>query len=98
MISFKKILIPTDFSKIAKEALDYAFELASIHHAQLDVLHVFEEPAFPSFYGAGALMVYGKVPDIKDQALTALPPSVTITSPAPAEIHSAAFVSKEVPG
>ena len=35
-------------------------------------MHVFEEPAFPSFYGAGALLLYGKVPDIRKQAKAAL--------------------------
>ncbi len=72
MIRFKKILTPTDFSDFAKDSMNYAFELASLHDATLEIVHVFEEPTFPSFYGAGALLLYGKVPDIRKQAKEAL--------------------------
>ena len=72
MINIKHILIPTDFSDVATEAVSFAFEMARMHDASLDIVHVFEEPAFPSFYDAGALMLYGKVPDIRKQAQAAL--------------------------
>ena len=72
MTKINRILVPTDFSDIANEALNYAVELAQIQQAALDIVHVFEEPTFPSFYGAGALMLYGQVPDIRAQAGEAL--------------------------
>lgn len=72
MESIKRILVPTDFSPISTQAVEFASGLAEIHNAQLDIVHVFEEPAFPSFYGAGALVLYGKVPDIKKEAVAAL--------------------------
>ena len=71
-MDIKHIIVPTDFSDISKQALAYACELAQKHDAQLDVVHVFETPTFPSFYGAGALLLYGEVPDIKQQADAAL--------------------------
>ncbi len=72
MLDIKHIVVPTDFSDISKQALATAFDLAQTHGAQLDVIHVFESPTFPSFYGAGALLMYGEVPDIKAQAHEAL--------------------------
>ncbi|MEM8487081.1 MAG: universal stress protein [Bacteroidota bacterium] len=72
MMDIKHVIVPTDFSDISKQALAFAFELAQKHDAQLDVVHVFEAPTFPSFYGAGALLLYGEVPDMKMQAATAL--------------------------
>ncbi len=68
----KRIMAPTDFSDMSKEALSLAAEMAQMHKASLHIVHVFEEPAFPSFYGAGALLLYGKVPDIRKQAIEAL--------------------------
>ena len=72
MLDINHIVVPTDFSDISKQALATAFELAKKHGAKLDVIHVFESPSFPSFYGAGALLMYGEVPDIKAQADAAL--------------------------
>ena len=72
MIKIKRILVPTDFSEVAIKAVSFACELARIHDASIDIVHVLEEPAFPSFYGAGALLLYGKVPDIRKQAVVAL--------------------------
>ena len=68
----KRIMAPTDFSDMSKEALSVAAEMAQMYKASLHIVHVFEEPAFPSFYGAGALLLYGKVPDIRKQAAEAL--------------------------
>lgn len=72
MLNINHIIVPTDFSDVSKQALAFACELAKKHNAQLDVVHVFETPTFPSFYGAGALLLYGEVPDIKLQADAAL--------------------------
>jgi len=42
MITFKKILVPTDFSDSARHALKYAVSLASSFESELVVLHVVE--------------------------------------------------------
>lgn len=65
---YKRILVATDFSISSDRAVESAVSLASDLGAHLDVLHVFCEPAMPSFYGAGSLLLYGKVPDLKEEA------------------------------
>ena len=72
MLTIHRILVPVDFSACSRQALDVAVELARTFSARLDVLHVFEEPAFPSFYGTGALALYGKVPDLEVESRKAL--------------------------
>jgi nucleotide-binding universal stress UspA family protein len=42
-----RLLVPTDFSAIAEEALDYAFALAVQLRAKVDILHVYFLPIFP---------------------------------------------------
>ncbi len=44
MISFKTILVPTDFSDAAHKALEYAVELAERLGAKVRVIHAFELP------------------------------------------------------
>ncbi len=46
MIHFKNILVPTDFSEAANEALDYALSLAKIFQSKLYLLHVYEPMVF----------------------------------------------------
>ncbi len=87
-----RILVPIDFSEHAKGALTYALKLARALHAQIDILHVLEEPAFPSFYGAGALMLYGEKPDLESDAHVAL--RSLIESAQPGETPINAFVEK----
>ena len=40
------ILVPTDFSEYANQALDYAIELAKLHQASLTLLHVVDTSAW----------------------------------------------------
>ena len=68
----KNILVATDFSFTSDEAVEYAVVLANKLGAHLDVVHVFCEPAMPSFYGAGSLLMYGNVPDLEEEALSLL--------------------------
>lgn len=44
----KTILVPTDFSKIARNAIDYAVEIAKLTNAKLILFHVYHVPAVPS--------------------------------------------------
>lgn len=48
MINLKKILLPTDFSDYAAEAMKYACEFADRFQAQLYLLHVLEIHADPT--------------------------------------------------
>lgn len=72
MLRIDRILAPIDFSEPAAEALRYARALAATYDARLDLLHVVEEPTFPAMYGAVMHELYGRVPDIREQALEAL--------------------------
>lgn len=42
MINLKRILLPTDFSKLSSSATKYACELAEKFNAELHLLHVFQ--------------------------------------------------------
>jgi universal stress protein A len=55
-----KILVPTDFSETADEALAYAKTLAGCFGASLHLLHVFRDPHAPAMY---VPEVYVSVPD-----------------------------------
>ncbi len=44
----KTILVPTDFSEVAENALDYAVEIAKITKAKLVLFHVFNVPIIPA--------------------------------------------------
>lgn len=43
MVSFRKILYPTDFSELSAYAFDHAFSLASALRAELHCLHVVDD-------------------------------------------------------
>lgn len=49
--SVRNILVPTDFSDAALDALRHAKELALTYGAQLTLLHAVEEVVYPSAYG-----------------------------------------------
>jgi len=49
----KKILVPTDFSEQATNALNFGSELAKMSGAELILLHVIEHPAGSSFSASG---------------------------------------------
>ena len=44
----KTILVPTDFSKIARNAIDYAVEIAKLTKARLILFHVYHATVVPS--------------------------------------------------
>ncbi|MEK6480628.1 universal stress protein [Catalinimonas sp. 4WD22] len=50
MKSFKRILVPTDFSETANNALLYALEFALAADAELIVLHAYHVPVPPSYH------------------------------------------------
>ncbi len=64
--------MPVDFSAHARLAAAHAAQLATSHDATLHLLHVLEEPRFPSFYGAGSAVMYDEPPDLEARAREAL--------------------------
>ncbi len=46
-LPLKKLLVPTDFSVISLNALDYAAAIAKITNAEITLLHVYELPDMP---------------------------------------------------
>lgn len=50
-MSFTHVLVPTDFSRPATDALDYATEEARLHGAKLTLLHVLSERRQTNVYG-----------------------------------------------
>lgn len=72
MLTLHHILVPVDFSEHAAVALAHAVELARAHDATIDLLHVIEEPTFPSFYGAGQAVLYDEKPDLQARAHEAM--------------------------
>lgn len=68
MLNIDHVLVPVDFSNHSQSAFAHAAAFAEQHGATLHVLHIVEEPAFPSFYEKGAHRVYGEPPDLKAEA------------------------------
>lgn len=46
-LSFRTILVPTDFSDVSRKALDYAVPLARQHGAKIIIVHVVEPRIYP---------------------------------------------------
>lgn len=51
----RRILAPVDFSADSTTAVQYASEIALTYGAEINLLHVVEEPLYPSAYGMEAL-------------------------------------------
>jgi nucleotide-binding universal stress UspA family protein len=49
----KKILVPVDFSELSPAVIQTAVEIGEGRNAEVDVLHVAEEPKIPSYFGDG---------------------------------------------
>ncbi|MEW6730938.1 MAG: universal stress protein, partial [Acidobacteriota bacterium] len=65
---FSKILAPIDFSSYSHKALVYAKELAAFYGAQLQLLHVVEEPIYPAFYALEGFFTTNMIQAIKTEA------------------------------
>jgi nucleotide-binding universal stress UspA family protein len=60
----KKILIPTDFSKVTEGALKAATEIARKTHAEVELLHIVEAPFEMKFTAAGVPLMPDGMNDI----------------------------------
>lgn len=47
----RRILVPIDFSDASGVAIDHAREIAFTYGAEIDLLHVVDEPTYPAAYG-----------------------------------------------
>lgn len=62
------ILVPMDFSPYAREALQYAKELAALFNARIDLLHVVDVHYHPTFFETGLFSIYDVEPDVEEKA------------------------------
>lgn len=81
MLKIRRILVPIDFSEYCTTALMYGRELAAVHEASIDLLHIVEEPAFPAFYKMGEEAMYGDVSSLRDRALDAMAECAGVDEP-----------------
>jgi Universal stress protein UspA and related nucleotide-binding proteins len=49
----RRVLVPVDFSDASESAIRHAKEIALTYGAEIDLLHVVEEPFYPPAYGLG---------------------------------------------
>ena len=63
-----RILVPVDFSKYSRQALQYANELCKEYHAELELIHVIEERIHPVLYATGKSSIFDIIPDIKEKS------------------------------
>lgn len=47
----RRVLVPVDFSDVTETAVRHAKEIAQTYGAEIDLLHVVEEPIYPNAYG-----------------------------------------------
>jgi nucleotide-binding universal stress UspA family protein len=58
-MAFRHVLVPTDFSEPANQALQYAIEEASLHHAKITLVHVQAPGAGTDVYYVGGVLSSG---------------------------------------
>jgi nucleotide-binding universal stress UspA family protein len=66
------ILVPIDFSKYSRAALQSAKAFAKVAGARLDLLHVIDEELHPAFYTIAAQSIYDIDPQIDEKAVAEL--------------------------
>jgi len=80
VMAFTHVLIPTDFSEPTKQALRYALEEATLHHAKVTLLHVLPPHTGTEVYfiaGAPRAEV-GFDPALEGRLGAAIPPRPTV--------------------
>jgi nucleotide-binding universal stress UspA family protein len=74
MVTFKHILIPTDFSESANKAIDYALPIAKQFQSRLSLIHVYE----PIIYYADAPIGMPDVVEIEQNIRTSAEDSLRL--------------------
>lgn len=69
---FRNILVPVDFSAQSTEALAHAMEIATLSHAEIELLHVIPVPAYPTLNDAAFISIYTHKPDMETKAIAHL--------------------------
>ncbi|HEY5372637.1 MAG TPA: universal stress protein [Polyangiaceae bacterium] len=69
-MSFKHIVVATDFSECSQRALDLALEIASKFDSKLTLVHSWEAPAYS--YAGGLYVAVDVVTPIEEAAVAAL--------------------------
>ena len=57
----KRVLVPVDFSDDSREALRFAKEMAALHKAGIELVHVVEQRSYPAFYEEKVQAVYHEI-------------------------------------
>ncbi len=70
--SFKRIVVPIDFSAYSKQAVNYAVEIASKFDATLEFIHVIEEQIHPAYYVTGESSIFELIPDLRERSIDAM--------------------------
>jgi hypothetical protein len=70
-VRFKRILVPTDFSEGAEQALKYAVRFNDLYHAEIFLLHVFTLPEYVSQLSAKAKVDSEVADDVLEAAKNA---------------------------
>ena len=70
--SYKRILVPTDFSEHSKKALELALAIIPSKEGQLDVLHVVDDNIFPAYFVNGQSSIFNLMPDLRKRSREAL--------------------------
>lgn len=93
-----KILVPTDFSKVAENALRYALKVAEKCGATLHVFHVKQVPMIDATYPADTYQLYAaELEQVEIEAKQKLESTVLKGAPVKYEFHSImGFVADEV--
>jgi nucleotide-binding universal stress UspA family protein len=69
-VTFRRILVATDFAESAERAFEYAVDLAKIHGAELVLLHVYMDlPAYPEVSAGQVATIYEEQRRWVDDAL-----------------------------
>jgi nucleotide-binding universal stress UspA family protein len=74
-MSFKKIVVATDFSETSQRALELALEIAEKFAAELTLVHSWEAPTYS--YGGGVFLPVDLVTPIEQAAVAQLDKALT---------------------
>ena len=84
----ERVLVPIDFSDSSEKLVNLAAEITGqFSHATLQLLHVVEEPVYPSFYMDGAVMMNDWVEEVEQRAKKRMETLVT-NLPAKCEVKT----------
>ncbi len=84
-----KLLVPVDFSTHALKALDFAREIGAAFGMKMQLLHVFEEILYPSFYFSNETPPFIVLPELETRSKRELQKwaKKVLRNPEEAELH-----------